>query len=187
MLLHSFRRASRLYSFALFLFIFNSSNTTAQHNTSVTIPEVALISVQGVSGTTVYFGLTGPTEAGLGFEGGNQFDSTLWLNYSSVVGTSKPKKDVYVSISSGNLPGGFTLSVKAAPNNGNGNGNVGTSIGWITLTSSDQKIIENIRTGYTDKGNGKGHRLIYHLEIDNIGDVDADDQATLQITYTISD
>lgn len=173
------------------LFISNPNAVFAQGNSqkniTVTIPDVGLIAVVGNQTTTVSFGLTGPTEAGLPFGGDDQYDSTVWLNYSSVVGQSKPKKDVYVKISNGTVPDGFELRVRAAPNNGQGKGNVGTSTGEISLTSSDQKIVDHIRTGYTGKGNGKGHRLIYHLLIDDIGSVSADDVTTLEITYTITD
>lgn len=157
-------------------------------NTSVSIPEVAIVSVAGNGSTTVAFGLTGPTEAGRPFEGDDQYDSTLWLNYTSVRGTSKPKKDVYVKISSGTVPSGFTLRVKALSDAGHGNGGMGNPVnGWITLSSSDQKIIQNIHTGYTGNGHQNGHQLIYNLQIDDISSVDADDQASLEITYTITD
>lgn len=157
-------------------------------NTSVSIPEVAIVSVAGNGSTTVAFGLDAPAEAGQGFQGDDQYDSSLWLNYTTLTGTSNPKKDVYVKISSGSVPDGFNLRVKALSDVGNGNGGMGNPVnGWISLTSSDQKIIQNIHTGYTGKGHQNGHQLIYNLQIDDLSSVDADDQASLEITYTIMD
>ncbi len=115
------------------------------------------------------------------------YDSTLWLNYSAVKGASKPKKDVYVKILSGAVPSGFDLTVLARADNGSGGGNVGTPVGEITLTSTDQKLVNNVKSAYTGKGSGDGHRLIYRLLVTDMSLVDADDDATLSILYTIAD
>lgn len=172
------------------LWIFSPNLSMAQGNStqiSVNIPDVGLIAVASETGNTITLALEAPEEAGLPFTGTSASDSSLWLNYSSVVGRSKPKKDVYVKISGGSVPSGFALFVRAQPNNGNGNGNVGTSVGELQLSSSDQKIVDHIRTGYTGKGNGKGHRLVYRLEVNDVSLLDADADANIEITYTITD
>ncbi|MBO6517862.1 MAG: hypothetical protein JJ975_15055, partial [Bacteroidia bacterium] len=93
-------------------------------------------------------------------------------------------------ISNNSVPGGMLLKVTAQSDAGNGDGKMGTSAGQITLTSSDQTVVNGIGSCYTGDGANNGHNLTYSLELDptagSYADIDFDEDVTLTITYTIS-
>jgi len=152
----------------------------------VNIPEVSIIALRSNSSTSISLGLDGPAEAGLGAT--NTRDSSIWINYTFVKGkNSRPKAKVYAKISSGSVPTGMSLSVEAKPATSHGKGNKGTSTGEITLTFSDQAIIENIKSANTGKGSNKGHNLVYDLDLSNYSIVNYTAPVVLSITYTIAE
>ena len=156
------------------------------NNVSVNIPTVSLVAIRGATNTDISLGLTGPAEAGLGAT--NQADSTMWLNYSFIKGKyTKTKNDVYVKIGSGTVPSGMDLKVKAKSSSNHGKGNKGVPVGEVTLTSSDQKLIKNIKSSHTGKGWGRGHNLVYTLDLANYNIVNYTTPIVLTITYTITD
>ncbi len=183
-------------SFLLFMVFGVMNKTFAQdtnvdaHDIVISIPEVALLDIEPSASTTINLGATAPTEAGapLVFSATN---TDLWLNYSSIVGsTTEPSRKVTVKISSGTLPGGTVLKVQAAADAGNGAGTVGTPTGEITLTATDQDFITGVGSCYTGTPENNGHQLTYSLELDasgNYSDLDFDDSSTVTITYTLSD
>ncbi|MFT5724897.1 MAG: hypothetical protein ACI9JN_002020 [Bacteroidia bacterium] len=153
---------------------------------SVSIPSLFLVAIRGATNTDISLGLNGPAEAGL--EATNTADSTMWINYSFLKGKySKTKSDVYVKIGAGTVPSGMALKVRAKSSSSHGKGNKGVPLGEITLTSSDQKIIQNIKSSHTGKGWGKGHNLVYSLDLTNYNIVNYTSPAVLTITYTVID
>ncbi len=163
------------------------------HDVTIQVDEVALVDIEGPAGVNdITLGPDAPTEAGDPVDFSDQSDSTLWMNYSSIISTANnPTRDVTAKISAGTMPGGISLTVTALTYAGTGDGTLGTGAGAVTLTASDQDVVTNIGSAYTDDGVNNGHQLVYALSLTGGGgqyaNLDADDQTTVSITYTISD
>ena len=159
------------------------------HTVQIVIPEVAILDLEASAGTSITLSVVAPTEAGLAVSFATAVDSTVWINYSSIVGsTTEASRTVSARISAGTLPGGMVLKVTAAADAGNGAGTVGTSAGQITLSGSNQTVISAIGSCYTGDGASNGHALYYALEQSgSYGDIDFDDATTLTVLYTVSD
>jgi len=159
-----------------------------QHDIVITIPEVALLDIEGNGSYNL--GVNAPTEAGNPVVFGSTINK-LWINYSSIIGNSSdPSRSVSVVISSGNLPGGVDLKVQASNDAGNGGGSVGLPVSQLTLGSSPQTLISSIGSCYTGNGVGSGHQLTYILDQaggGNYSDLDFDESATIVVTYLLSD
>ncbi len=158
------------------------------HTVQITIPEVAILDLEASSGTSITLAVAAPTEAGLPVSFADAVDSTVWINYSSIVGnTSEASRTVSAKISAGTVPGGMVLKVTAASDAGNGDGTVGSSAGQITLSGTNQTVVSAIGSCYTGDGASNGHALYYALEQSgSYADIDFDDATTLTILYTIS-
>ena len=170
-------------------------NTNAQtddkddnHTVSINIPEVAILDLEGK--TAISLNVEAPTEAGEAVDFSKAKDSSIWLNYSSIVSKKENSRDVSVKISKNDVPDGMLLKVTASSDAGNGDGTMGKSTGTVTLTNKDQKVIDGIGSCYTGDGEKNGHNLNYSLELDptkgSYADIDFDQDVTLTITYTIS-
>ena len=153
---------------------------------NVNIPPVGMIHLASETSTNVSLGIDGPGEAGLGAT--NTADSSIWVNYTFIKGkNSRPKNHIYAKISNGSVPSGMTLKVYAKSATSHGKGKKGTPTGEITLSSTDQKLIENIKTAHTGRGVGKGHNLVYSLDLSNYNLANYTSATVLTITYTITD
>lgn len=163
-------------------------NGNDDHTVSISIPEVAILDLEG--STSVSLSVDAPTEAGEAVDFSNAKDSSVWINYSSIVGTSETSRNVSAQISNNSVPNGMLLKVTAASDAGNGDGTMGTSAGTVTLTSANQTVISGIGSCYTGDGANNGHNLAYSLELDptagSYADINFDQDVTLTITYTIS-
>ena len=162
------------------------------HDIVIGVPAVALVDIEGASGTTINLGADAPTEAGLPVDfAAGASNSDLWINYSSIKDSANATRSIAAKISSGTLPAGMTLTVTAGADAGNGDGTVGSSAGAVSLTTSDQDVITGIGSAYTDDGASNGHNLTYGLAITtgagNYALLDASNNTTIEITYTISD
>lgn len=160
------------------------------HDITITIPEVALLDIEP-NASTITMGPAAPTEEGDPIDFSAATDNTLWMNYSSIIGsTTEPSRDVTVAITAGTLPGGMNLKVLAAADAGNGAGTVGTATAEVTLSGTAQNVVAGVGSCYTGTGTTNGHQLTYTLEQSapaNYGDLDFDDATTLTITYTLTD
>ena len=170
--------------------IFAQADTNeATSDVTISIPEVALLDLESATGNTnVTLTALAPTEAGNAITGAT--DDSIWMNYSSVVSTSEPSRDVKAAITAGTLPSGVTLSVEAAEYSGTGGaGTHGTSASAIMLSSTEQNLITGIGSSYTGDGADNGHKLTYSLDIDTAqyGDLSFDSVGALTITYTLTD
>lgn len=161
------------------------------HNVVIGIPEVALLDLEAVNGTSITLGPTAPVEAGNAVDF-NSVDNSIWINYSSIIGsTTEPSRNVAVQITSGTVPAGTELSVLAASDAGNGDGTMGSPTPTVVLTSTAQNIITGIGSAYTGNGVNKGHNLSYALNLSSAAgsyaQLDFDNSDTVVITYTLSD
>ena len=168
----------------------NAQDTNSDsHTLTVDIPEVALLDIEG--GTAITLSPAAPTEAGLPIDFTSDTDNSLWLNYSSIIGsTTEPTRKVTAALT-GTLPTGANLKVAVAADAGSGAGNVGTEAGTVTFAAlaTNYDIVTNVRSCYTGTGTSKGHQLTYSLTEDsgNYGALDFDTDYTVTITYTLSD
>lgn len=161
------------------------------HQVTISVPEVALLDIEAASSTTISLGPTAPTEAGSPITFTSATDNSLWLNYSSIIGsTTESSRTVTAQITSGTVPAGMTLSVVAGADAGNGDGTVGTPTAAVTLSGSAQNIITAIGSCYTGTGTSNGHQLTYTLALDaasgSYANLDFDDAGNINVTYTIT-
>ncbi|MDZ7846718.1 MAG: hypothetical protein U5L96_08080 [Owenweeksia sp.] len=102
-----------------------------------------------------------------------------------------PTRDIEVVLTSGPLPAGVSLQVKADPYAGNGDGTMGTPNAGVNLTNSPQPIVTGIGSCFTGDGVNNGHNLTYTLNLSSnsgaYATLDADNSNTIQVTYTITD
>lgn len=171
----------------------------ASHTIDVSIPNVAILDIEP-SNNAISLGMAAPTEAGDAFDfTTNGSDNSLWLNYSSTVGSiTNPLNNeeliaqtrrVTVQVI-GVIPPGTILKVQAADDIGNGEGNVGTPVADpVTLSLLPQDLITNIGTCYTGSPENNGHNLTYTLESDagNLSALNLANNTTLTVTYTLTD
>ena len=173
----------------------------ASHNVNINIPEVALLDLKSLTGTSITLTGTEPTVAGDPMDFSGATNSTIYMNYSSIV-RGALVRNVTVQITSGSVPTGLKLTVKASAATG-GAGNLGDEVvgadvdGTFIIPASDgtaAPIVTGIGSAYTGKANGNGRNLTYTLgyatdaatdyaslrNVDLIG-------VPLTITYTLSE
>ena len=92
-------------------------------------------------------------------------DSTLWLNYTTLVSPSETGLSISAEIGTGDIPEGIKIYMQAMPIKGPGLTNSGTPTGKIQLSYVPKVIIEDIRTSFTGTGTYVGHQLIVTYEI----------------------
>ena len=166
--------------------IFAQDSDHDSHDISISIPDLALLDLEG--GTSITLSPALPSEAGDPFSFTGATDNSTWVNYSSIVPTGKARR-VTAAITSGSVPAGLALKVTAGSYSGSGKGTLGTSAGQVTLSSTAQDIITGIGSCYTGNGTSNGHNLTYALDLTSVDDYSQLEQtsATVTVTYTITD
>jgi hypothetical protein len=153
------------------------------HTVSITIPEVAILDIESAGSKDIALSFAAPEEAGLGITGSS--NSSLWLNYSSIKSVSNTTRTVSASVN--NTIAGADIVISAASSSGSGAGTIGEPSGDVTLTTSDQVIVNNIGSCYTGSGINNGHNLTYTLKVNgSYEELEAASQTPLTVTYTIS-
>ncbi|HKJ79431.1 MAG TPA: hypothetical protein VKA10_07845 [Prolixibacteraceae bacterium] len=183
-------------TFAAILFFLGTAiaqdDNSAKHNVSIDIPTIAILDIEDADGEAASISLEpniDVLEAGDAVSFTGATDNSLWLNYTSVV-TDGATRTVSAKISSGasTLPEGISLVLSVAGAS-NGKGTLGTAVsGDITLGASNETIVNNIGSCYTENGATNGHNLTYKVAMDN--DEFASLVATnytVEVTYTITD
>ncbi len=170
--------------------VFAQDNNDDAHDVAIKIPEVALLDIEPAN-NSVTLSPEAPTEAGEFLDFSNATDNSLWLNYSSVVGsTTEPSRKVTVAITNGTVPSGMELYVSAATA-ATGEGTIGTPVGRVKLEKTATDLVSAIGSCYTETGENYGHQLTYGLVLagdeDAVASTDFDDATTLTITYTLTD
>lgn len=165
-------------------------DNTDNHDVTVTVPEVARLDIESANGSSLSLGPVDSGEAGAPLDFSSATDNSLWINYSSTVGsTSEASRKVTVAITDGNVPGGMDLKVVSAVDAGNGEGTLGTPTAEVNLDATAQDVITGIGSCYTADGVNNGHQLTYSLvRGGDYADLDFDETGTvLTITYTLTD
>lgn len=176
--------------FLLAFKIYPQPKEVVNHTLEITTPRVALLSVKNSNSNTTLFGFA-PKEAGneISFDDVNE---STWINYSSIVGTSKESsRHITVQISNGELPKGFRLLVTVKEDNGFGDGKMGKPFKKVRrVKKSPTKIIHNIGSCYTGVGVNKGHNVVYKIELVNkkmYKNLRHDNKNAVSLLYTLSD
>lgn len=137
------------------------------HSISINIPEVALLSLEG--GTSISLTPTAPTEAGGAFDFSTAVNNDIWVNYSSII-SGQASRNVTAQITSGTVPSGLAIKIKASEyssTGGGGKGTFGISTGVITLDGTAKNVLTGVKSCYTGTGENNGHNLQYTLELDS--------------------
>ncbi len=165
-----------------------ADTNTDNHTLTVSIPNVALLDIEG--GTAVTLSPAAPTEAGNPIDFTSDTDNSLWLNYSSVVGNTITTRSVKVA-ATGTLPAGSSLIVEAGAAASSGGGTKGSSAGAVTIAAlnTDYTVISGIGSCYTGNGASSGHQLTYSLteSTADYGSLNFDSDYTVTLTYTLAD
>lgn len=167
----------------------------ASHFVTITIPEVALLDLESTLGNDITL-IGSVTEAGEAMTFGTAAtNATIWMNYSSIVGSTETSRSVTVALS-GNVPTGLKLTVQAGTYSGIGKGTLGVAevnpIILLSNATAATPIVTAIGSAYTGDGITNGHLLTYLLGYENDAATDYaglnfDSSADLTITYTLSD
>ena len=180
------------YLLIITLFCFNSlichgQVDQDQHDVMFTIPEIVLLDIEP-NNTSITLTLDQPTDAGAPVTTStNGTNNTKWLNYSSCISPSTTPRTISVQITNGTIPDGLNLTLQASNVSGIGQGVLGTPSGLITPSNTPQILISGIGGAFTGTGSNNGHQLTYSLSIDNYNLLDANNSATIEITYTITE
>ncbi len=161
----------------------------AHNNVRINIPEVALLDLEPVNGSTVILSPISPTQAGQALDFSTSQNSSIWLNYSSIVSASPGSERTITAMVESEIPSGLKLKLNVATDAGNGSGKTGTPLNGVILSSQAQPIINGIGSCYTGDGTNNGHLLTYIMELDEdaYGSLSFDMSSTLNIVYTISE
>jgi len=167
-------------------FVYASDKETS-HKTHLVIPEVAMLALQHEANSNIEFDGNVSNIAGSYIELSSAAQSSVWLNYSSVVSSNQKRKITATVL--GNIPNGISIKVKTQGASNRGVGELGTGNGMVLLSNSPADIISGIGSCYTGKGIRNGQSLNYEVKIDNdlfyqneiINDI------TLSVVYTLTD
>lgn len=165
-----------------------SDSNSDNHIVTISIPEVALLDLEGAG--SIILEPSQPTEPGEGLDFSTATNSDAWLNYSSVVAAGK-SRNITVKLQSDNVPAGLTLKVEANSYQGEGKGTMGNPVQNAVSLNADangQTLISGIGSCYTGDDISNGHNLVYSLEIDpdTYGQL-KQDETDITVIYTLTE
>lgn len=172
-----------VFFFNLISFLSYSQTSVNNKTINIALPIRAIVDIE--PSTNVNLTFISPVEAGTPLTI-NSLNATKWINYTSIVSSVGLNRKITARISQ-TIPG-INIRLSVANATGNGSGVLGTSmaINPITLSQTEQTIINGIRGAYTGDGINNGHLLNLSASIQNYADVVRTD-TTISITYTISE
>ncbi|WP_435356569.1 hypothetical protein [Emticicia sp. SJ17W-69] len=162
---------------------------TDNHTIIINIPEVALLDLELSTSKNISMNFTAPVEAGNSLVPPAN-NTSLWLNYSSIVTASGADASRSVSVKANATIPGVDIKLTAAADAGAGAGTKGTPVAsGLTLTTSDQAIITSVGSCWTDTGISKGHQLTYAVGPTSAATYSniVSGSNTITVTYTLSD
>lgn len=156
-------------------------------NVFFSIPEIALIDIESVSGNNVRFTVTPSTEPGENPDITEPSNDPLWINYSSALANSNFTRSITAEISQGSLPEGILVFLQASAYFGIGKGQLGHPAGRANLTNQPRPIIADVGSCFTGDGVNNGHSLNFSIEISDYSKIKAADETVFTVLYTITD
>ena len=157
----------------------------ASHGLNIEIPTHAMIALAGPSSKEIDFEANAADVAGDKVSFSQKNETTLWLNYSSLV-TEDNSNTISAEIT--DVPDGLTIEV-AVSNAASGNKKGHTGKGYKkALTTDGVQVVDDIKTCYTGTGENNGHELVYSVSADESKyDEIVADSHHLTVTYTITE
>jgi hypothetical protein len=182
-----FKKITVLSALTALSFQLSAQDTrTDNHQITITVPNVALLDLETSGARNFTAAYTATAEAGDPLTA-PATNNALWLNYSSIIPSTVTSRRVDVKASA--LVAGVDISVTAGTS-ATGFGTKGTPTAPVTLTTTDQPIINTIGSAYTVSGAAKGHQLTYGFTVldANYGNLRANTTGTaVTVTYTLVD
>jgi len=167
----------------LFILISNLCLTQTQGSffTYITIPDITLLDIEPIS-EDVVFEFEGPIEPGDKLIEPDKNDNK-WINYTATVPQGGPYKNVTAQISlSTFIPG---LKIDLTVSEQIGQGQIGTPIGLIELSTTAQIVVSGIGGSYTNDGIAVGHRLKYEVYISDYSQFEVPSVSYSEIIFTM--
>jgi hypothetical protein len=158
---------------------------TGSINATLNLSQVAMLDLEP-NNSTVTLNLSSAIEAGEK-AAVVMTNNDKWINFSSAVTSTAAPRSISIKIEDGQVPPGIYLNLSTSNYMGSGKGVLGSPSGILTLSSTPQTIVSNIRGAYTGNGINNGYKLMYSLEIFDYKLLDFNQSATLTITLTLSD
>ncbi|MDP3312197.1 hypothetical protein [Lutibacter sp.] len=174
-----------IYIICGFCVISNYAQNTGSINATFNLSQVAMLDLEP-NYTTVTLNLAASTEAGekaVVVMANNK----KWINFSSAVTSTAAPRSILIKIDDGQVPPGIYLKLSTSNYMGIGKGVLGSPSGILTLNSTPQTIISNIRGAFTGDGINNGYELTYYLEIYDYKLLDFNQAAALSISLTLTD
>ena len=127
---------------------FAQDNYYVESKINIRIPEVALLDLESENSSSILLTPSSPTEAGEALNFINISDASVWINYSSILGSGLSSGREVSAVIEGNIPNGVLLKLNVSADNGYGAGKIGIPTNAIILSSQPQSIIKNIGSCY---------------------------------------
>lgn len=161
----------------------------AEHEVKVSIKAHSLVGISSTNQIELQPGAPVEAGEGLNFDAASSNNSSIWLNYSSII--DELANSISVSMDGDVLPQGVTIELVAGNDASEGMGEVGQSSNVpVVLKNEAQTLISGIKNCYTGTGAGAGHQLTYSLKMEQTTEnykVLTSDSFTTTILYTITD
>lgn len=160
-----------------------SAQTQAAHNNYITLPEIALLDIEPNTSDIIleFEAPSSPGEQLVAVEG-----SSKWINYTATKSIGGSNKNITAQISSdSNIPG-LSVDLSVSSYQGSGKGDLGNSVGRITLSTTAQTIINGIGGCYTRTGNNRGHKIDYSAEITDYSLFEVPSSSSMEIIFTLT-
>jgi len=99
-------------------------------------------------------------------------DSSIWINYMTMVNPSEQPISITAEIAAGQIPEGFQVFIEVRPQKGLSMGKYGTPTGKVALGHIPRVILQNIGSSNTGKGIYMGHQVVVSFEIDDFSRIE---------------
>lgn len=167
----------------VFCAVYSSTySQTSSTTVTLTLPKVTLMDIEPTGSITLNF--TRPTEAGNSLVAPAP-NTSKWINYTSAIASGGLTRRITASVNT--VIPGVNIRIQAAAASGAGGGTLGTSAGQVILTTTPTTIISGIGGAYTGNGANNGHALTISLATSTYGNLQAQTNTAIVITYTITE
>ena len=159
------------------------SQAQAAHNNYITLPDIALLDIEPNTSDVIleFEAPSSPGDKLIAVDG-----SSKWINYTATQSIGGSQKEISAQISSStNIPG-LSVDLIVSSYQGGGKGDLGNSVGQITLSTTAQTIINGIGGCYTRSGNNSGHKIDYSAQITDYSLFEVPSSASMEIIFTIT-
>jgi len=159
------------------------AQTQAAHNNYITLPEIALLDIEPNTSDVIleFEAPSSPGEQLVSVEG-----SSKWINYTATQSIGGSHKNITAQVSSASNIPGLSVDLVVSSYQGGGKGELGSSVGRITLSTTAQTIINGIGGCYTRSGNNRGHKIDYSAEITDYSLFEVPSSASMEIIFTLT-